>query len=241
MDRKSKKLTLVGYQAKCTNYRLWDPQTNKITMSRDVTFNEDSKKEKATQLSTSPGIRNVSYKSYCMASNAPRCWNRKFHTFLKGFKFNENSADSCVYRAVIEKSIVYLALFVDDDLIISSSKKSIEIVLDNLKKVSNLTISKISLFVGMQIELDRINKTLFIHQSSYTLQILRKFRMIDIKPVSVPTDPHTTLSELDHESINVPFREDIGSLMFFALVIRSDITHAVNVVSRYTNNYKRSH
>lgn len=41
MDKKTKKLVLVGYQADSTNYRLWDPQTNKITISRDVIINEN--------------------------------------------------------------------------------------------------------------------------------------------------------------------------------------------------------
>lgn len=41
MDKKTKKLILVGYQADSTNYRLWDPQTNKISISRDVVINEN--------------------------------------------------------------------------------------------------------------------------------------------------------------------------------------------------------
>lgn len=39
-----------------SNYRLWDSQTNKITISRDVTFNEDNKREEATQSSNGTGI-----------------------------------------------------------------------------------------------------------------------------------------------------------------------------------------
>lgn len=43
MDRKAKKLILVGYQAESRNYRLWSPETDKIVVSRDVFFNEGAK------------------------------------------------------------------------------------------------------------------------------------------------------------------------------------------------------
>lgn len=41
MDKKANKLILVGYQSESTNYRLWDPETNKITISRNVVFDEN--------------------------------------------------------------------------------------------------------------------------------------------------------------------------------------------------------
>jgi len=40
LDKKAKKLILVGYQAESQNYRLWDSTTDKIVISRDVVFNE---------------------------------------------------------------------------------------------------------------------------------------------------------------------------------------------------------
>lgn len=43
LDQKAKKLILVGYQADSTNYCLFDPETKKIILSRNVTFNEESK------------------------------------------------------------------------------------------------------------------------------------------------------------------------------------------------------
>jgi len=40
LDPKGKKLILVGYDKDSTNYRLFDPVTKKITISRNVIFNE---------------------------------------------------------------------------------------------------------------------------------------------------------------------------------------------------------
>jgi len=41
-DKKSQKLILIGYQADSCNYRLFNPQTGKIIISRDVAIHETS-------------------------------------------------------------------------------------------------------------------------------------------------------------------------------------------------------
>ena len=41
-DSKSKKLILIGYEHESDNYRLFDPKTARVIISRNVIFNEDS-------------------------------------------------------------------------------------------------------------------------------------------------------------------------------------------------------
>lgn len=53
-DPKAVKMILVGYQGDSTNYRLYNPRTKKVSVSRDVTFNEKTfgevpKEEEATR------------------------------------------------------------------------------------------------------------------------------------------------------------------------------------------------
>lgn len=40
LQAKARKVILVGYQEGTTNYRLFDPGTKRVSVSRDVTFNE---------------------------------------------------------------------------------------------------------------------------------------------------------------------------------------------------------
>lgn len=69
-------------------------------------------------------------KSLYGLKQVPRCWNRKFHNALKIFQFKESNADKCIYRAVVNENTVYLALFVDDGIVVSSSKRSINMVIN---------------------------------------------------------------------------------------------------------------
>lgn len=40
LDVRAKRMLLVGYEGESSNYRLYDPVTKKVTVSRDVVFNE---------------------------------------------------------------------------------------------------------------------------------------------------------------------------------------------------------
>lgn len=40
LNDKSKKLLMVGYQGDLSNYRLYEPETKRVIMSRDVVFDE---------------------------------------------------------------------------------------------------------------------------------------------------------------------------------------------------------
>lgn len=175
---------------------------------------------------------------------APRCWNSKFSTFLQKFNFYESEADKCIFVGDINGDLVYLALFVDDGLVMAKSRKILNIVLEYLKSAFTITIGDASMFVGMQIERNLTEKSIFIHQKLYIKKIIEKFCMSDAKNVSVPIDPHVVLHPAceDDETVeNVPFREIVGSLMFLATVSRPDIVYAVNSVSKYLSKHNQSH
>ncbi|KMQ88473.1 gag-pol polyprotein [Lasius niger] len=105
-------------------------------------------------------------------------------------------------------------------------------------------VCECSCFVGLQISRDRINKTMFVHQTAYTRRLINNFGMQNAKGLSVPADPHTLLypvTENRTEVCKIPYREAVGSLIFLAVVSRPDISYAVNNVSKFLNNHDTSH
>lgn len=175
---------------------------------------------------------------------ATRCWNKKFSEFLKQYSFKETDADKYIFVRTFHDSVVYLALYVDDGLIAAKSKKVIDSVLTCLRNVFKITVGDTKIFVGLQIERDRPNKSISLHQKAYIKKILERYRMVEAKPVSIPADPHTTLypaNDDDIKSENVPYKEAVGSLIFLAVVSRPDIMYAVNSVSKFLNNHNDKH
>jgi hypothetical protein len=68
--------------------------------------------------------------------------------------------------------------------------------------------------------------------------------MSEARKASVPFDPNVVpypVLENDKKAENVPYREAVGSLMFLAVVSRTDIAFAVNTVSTFLNNHNDEH
>lgn len=83
---------------------------------------------------------------------------------------------------------------------------------------------------------------IYIGQEAYVNKIIQKFNMKQSKTISVPADPHTTLTRsTEEEEIRFPYREAVGSLIFAAIVSRPDIAYAVEEVSKFLDKPANSH
>ncbi|KAI3672552.1 hypothetical protein L6452_38642 [Arctium lappa] len=83
---------------------------------------------------------------------------------------------------------------------------------------------------------------IFINQSKYILDILRKFKMENCKPIGTPMAPGTkTGTDLSGKAVDVrTYRGMIGSLMYLTFS-RPDIMFSTCLCARYQANPKESH
>lgn len=144
-------------------------------------------------------------------------WNIKFDKFLKCFNFSPSSADPCVYCDFINNVFVFLALYVDDGLLMAKTKEALNEVPENLKNNFETHRCNSNTFAGIQIKQDRKNCEIILHQRDYIERILARFNMNEAKPVSVPIDSHSItllMNSNNDECDKYPYREAIGSLIF---------------------------
>lgn len=116
-------------------------------------------------------------KSLYALKQSPRCWNHKFRTIIERLNYKSSDADNYIFRGIIENEEVYLALFEDDGFLASKSQRVLEDVLETLSSCFNITIKNAKVFAGLQIERDRCNKIVFIHQQAFTRRIIEKFEL----------------------------------------------------------------
>lgn len=169
---------------------------------------------------------------------APRIWSHKFKEEIEKIGFNMLKSDNCVFKH--DKGI-YLCIYVDDGLILARDRRDIQQVIKQLKQVFNIRVVQNTTFVGLEIE--KIENGFLIHQESFALRILERFKMQDCSTVTAPLPTGHKLTELseDDKSVDCPYREAIGSLLYLAANTRPDLLHAVTLLSKFSSDPKEKH
>lgn len=201
-----------------------------------------------------PGDENkvcVLRKSLYGLKQSPRRWNQRFDSFMKHQLFEKSSRDPCVYfRDTQTDKAVYLLLYVDDMLIASGNKKTIQELKDRLNGEFEMKdLGKASRILGMDIIRDRQKGTLILSQGKYIEKVLRTFGMQDVKPVTTPTSAQFKLRSLTDKEWkieeqymeNIPYASAVGSLMYAMVRSRPDLGFAVGFVSRFMSKPSREH
>lgn len=132
-------------------------------------------------------------KSLYDLKQATQYWNHKFVKFLNKYDFKQLKGDQCVFVGKFNHETVYLTLYVDDGLVMSSSIDAIDDLIENLVRGFNITVGDAKQFVGIEIARDRKNGTITIGQRGYVKKIIEKFNMSDAKPSDIPAEPSLRL------------------------------------------------
>jgi len=114
---------------------------------------------------------------------------------------------------------------------------------DDLRSIFDVTdLGEPSKIVG--IEISQTSTSLTISQPLYVDSILKKFKMIDANPVSMPLDPNIKLKPND-DGCKPNHSNDytllLGSLQYLAIAMRPDIAYAINWLAVYTTNLSFEH
>ncbi|TRC71472.1 hypothetical protein FEA29_00140, partial [Mannheimia haemolytica] len=65
-------------------------------------------------------------KSLYGLKESPRMWYHKFYTYIWGLGFTITKVDHCVYFNLVNDSVIYLVLYVNDMLFIGNNKEIIQ-------------------------------------------------------------------------------------------------------------------
>ncbi|XP_070660527.1 uncharacterized mitochondrial protein AtMg00810-like [Malus domestica] len=92
------------------------------------------------------------------------------------------------------------------------------------------------------MEVSRTPSTMYLTQSKYIMDLLKKTNMIDAKPLSTPVSSGRRLSLYDGEPLSdgTTFRSIVGALQYL-LFTRPDIAYAVNQVCQFMHSPTTAH
>lgn len=185
-------------------------------------------------------------KSLYELKQSPRQWYKRFDSFVISKGYQRSSYDSCVYYNKTDSGcFLYLLLYVDDMLIACKEKEAIRSLKCMLRSEFEMKdLGPARKILGMEIHRSGSEGLLFLSQTSYVEKLLKRFNMMDAKPVSTPIARHFKLSSnlapKTDDEINlirhIPYSSATGSLMDAMVCTRPDLAYSASLVSRFMSN-----
>ena len=175
---------------------------------------------------------------------APRCWNMTLDHLLKNMGFEQTKSDPCLYVSS-EGELCIIAVYIDDIVLGTKSKKRMTDVKSKLfAQFEVKDLGDLQYLLGVSIIQNCSEKSVWIGQPAYTLNILEKFSLKDAKPVATPVCVGSKLvkttesDELVDENL---YQSAVGGLQYLSTMTRPDINFAVSNVAKYCSKPTKEH
>ncbi|GKE44723.1 retrovirus-related pol polyprotein from transposon TNT 1-94 [Tanacetum coccineum] len=164
---------------------------------------------------------------------APRAWYDELSTFLLHNHFFKSIIDPTLFVRRFDDNILVVQVYVDDIIFGSRHPRYTQLISDLMKSRFEMSMMReMTFFLGLQV--NQSPRGIFINQSNYVLEILKKYGMETCDPVGTPMEIKDKL-DLDQNGAAVDatkYRSLIGALMYLTSS-RPDIVHATCLCTRY--------
>nr|KYP38726.1 Retrovirus-related Pol polyprotein from transposon TNT 1-94 [Cajanus cajan] len=172
---------------------------------------------------------------------APRSWYDRLSKFLIENDYERGKVDNTLFVKKFKNDTMYVQIYVDD-IVFGSTNTSLckEFAKTMQGEFEMSMMGELTFFLGLQIK--QMHDGIFISQSKYCNELLKKFGMEGCKEAATPISNNCNL-DLDEKGIAVDsskYRGIIGSLLYLT-ASRPDIMFAVCLCARFQANPKESH
>ncbi|GKC42952.1 retrovirus-related pol polyprotein from transposon TNT 1-94, partial [Tanacetum coccineum] len=172
---------------------------------------------------------------------APRAWYDTLSKFLLAQGFSKGVVDPTLFIRKTGKHTLHVQIYVDDIIFASTDPRDCDHFSNEMSSKFQMSMmGQISFFLGLQISQNP--RGIFINQSKYAKEILKKFDLHNSDPVDTPMVERTKLDE-DLSGIPVDqtrYRGMVGCLMYLT-ASRPDLVFAVCMCARYQSKPTKKH
>jgi hypothetical protein len=172
---------------------------------------------------------------------APWTWYARLKTFLLEHKYVIGSVDKTLFTLNHGTDFLLVQIYVDDIIFGGSS----HILVSRFQKIMESEfhmsmMGELTFFLGIQVK--QTKQGTFVHQAKYTKDLMKKFNMAELKPVSTPMSPAASLGpDEDGEVVDQrEYRSMIGSLLYLTAT-RPDIQFVMGLCAHFQAFLRSSH
>ena len=128
---------------------------------------------------------------------APRAWHARLSSVLTGFGFTPSTADTSMFILQRPDVKLYLLVYVDDIIVVSSSTAAVDRLVHQLGSSFALKdLGPLHYFLGIEVHTPR-RGGLLLSQRKYASELLLRAGLQKCAPMSTPMAASETLSATD--------------------------------------------
>ncbi|GJR29569.1 retrovirus-related pol polyprotein from transposon TNT 1-94 [Tanacetum coccineum] len=163
----------------------------------------------------------------------PKAWYDELSKFLLHNHFFRGTIDPTLFIRCFDDNILVVQVYVDDIIFGSTNPRYTQQFANIMKSRFKMSMMReMTFFLGLQV--NQSPRGIFINQSNYVLEILKKYRMETCDPVGTPMEIKDKL-DLDNNGTLVDatkYHSMISTLMYLTSS-KPDIIHATCLCARY--------
>jgi hypothetical protein len=174
---------------------------------------------------------------------APAAWNEELTNTLIAMGFEKTQADWNVFIQRNENATTIVAFHVDDGLLTSSNKQTLENLVQKLGDKYTIKVNRTP-DTYLKVNFQSVEGVFQLHQENYIEACAYKFRTTENRHYKSPMNPgfDGAINELDTPvEEGTPYRSIVGCLLHIARQTRPDILFSVNLLSQYLVNPQQKH
>jgi len=176
-------------------------------------------------------------KSLYGLKQAPRLWYEHINNFLRSLGLLRSGYDPNVYISATGLIPLILLLYVDDILLFSESAKRVSELKKLLHAEYKMTdLGPIRQFLGLEIERDRKNRILYVHQSRYIQNVLATYGLSECNGDWTPQPTNNRLRKLEDTGKPLDgngkqkYQTIVGSLNWLIVTLGRPVNVGVTVI-----------
>nr|GEU38360.1 retrovirus-related Pol polyprotein from transposon TNT 1-94 [Tanacetum cinerariifolium] len=163
---------------------------------------------------------------------ALRAWYDMLSSFLISQDFSKGSVDPTIFIRREGKKLLLVQIYVDDIIFAASTPELCDLFSKIMcSKFKMSMMGKISFVLGLQIS--QSHRGIFINQSKYALESLKKYGFESCDPVDTPMVERSKLGEdKEGKAVDPSHYHDMIGTLFYLTVNRPDLQFAICMCSR---------
>jgi hypothetical protein len=181
------------------------------------------------------------HKSLYGLKQAPWAWYSWFATYLTTLGFIEAKSDTSLFIFRRNSAMVYLLLYVNDILMTASSTELLRCTISALQREFAMKdLRPLHHFLGITVECRPDG--LFLHQRTYTLDILKRVVMADYKSCTTPVDLQAKLAGDSGPPVEDGSQfQSIAAALQYLTFTRPDIAYVVQQICLHMHDLQEPH